>query len=279
MLTGYFFTRNLKLLVFAFSILSLSLNSVFGQVNASKSDLKVRLFNLEGPSSEVFRYYATLSNNEKSEQVYQLDTKLPPGWSVAYKLDGMQVTSVSLEPEASKELTIEVTPSYSADSKKHVIPFRVISNGDTTAVNLESVVKGTYKMELSTQNQVLSGNMTTGSAKEIMLVVKNTGSLVLDNIELSSQLPNKWEANYEPSKIDKLLPGASQEVKLNVKVPEKTIAGDYMINLSAKNNNVEANVAYRMEIKTSLLTGWFGFLLIVIALGMIYFLVRKYGRR
>ena len=134
-------------------------------------------------------------------------------------------------------------------------------------------------MEISTQNQVLSGSTTTGSKKEVFITVKNTGTIPLENIELTTQLPSKWESSFEVDKIDKLEPGKTKDIKVNIKVPDKTIAGDYMVTVSAKNNNLDSSLAYRMEVKTSLLTGWIGMLLIVLAVGFIYLLVRKYGRR
>lgn len=103
--------------------------------------------------------------------------------------------------------------------------------------------------------------------------------MTLENIELTTQLPSKWESSFEIDKIDKVDPGKTKDIKVNIKVPDKTIAGDYMVNVSAKNSNLESSLAYRMEVKTSLLTGWLGMLLIILAIGFIYILIRKYGRR
>lgn len=286
MFKGFIYTKCLKTRI-SLSLLSLvSINVLFPsklyaqETNVQKHDnFKVRFINLEAPSSEVFRYSATVANTSNQEKIYELQSNLPAGWSIAYKTEGMQVTSVNLEPHASKEISIEITPSYNAEVKKHVIPIKVITPGDTTTVNLESVIKGSYKIEISTQNQILSGSTTTGSNKEIFLTVKNSGSLPLENIELSAQLPTKWESIFDTDKIEKLDPGKTKEIKANIKVPDKTIAGDYMVNLSAKNVNVDSSLSYRMQIKTSLLTGWIGMLLIIFVLGFIFILIRKYGRR
>lgn len=287
MFKGFIFTKHLKsgivskALILASVSVSIADQNVLAQEanKAVSPNFKVRLINLEVPSTEVFRYSGTITNPSGQEKIYELHSSLPPGWSVAYKTEGMQVTSINLEPHASKEVSIEITPSYTADIKKHIIPIKAIAQGDTTVVNLESVIKGTYKMEISTQNQVLSGSTTTGSKKEVFITVKNTGTIPLENIELTSQLPSKWESSFEVDKIDKLEPGKTKDIKVNIKVPDKTIAGDYMVNVSAKNNHLDSSLAYRMEVKTSLLTGWIGMLLIGLAIVFIYLLVRKYGRR
>lgn len=287
MFKGFIFTKNQKSRVVSqTSILATIIASLVSQ-NASAQEttkvehqsLKVRLINLEAPSTEVFRYSGTITNPSEKEKIYELHSSLPPGWSVAYKTEGMQVTSINMEPHASKEVTIEITPSYTADIKKHIIPIKAVTEGDTTLLNLESVIKGTYKVEVSSQNQVLSGSTTTGSKKDVFITIKNTGTISLENIELSTQLPSKWESSFEVDKIDKLEPGKTKDIKLTIKVPDKTIAGDYMVNITAKNNHTDSTMAYRMEVKTSLLTGWIGMLLIALAIGFIYLLVRKYGRR
>ncbi|WP_164110707.1 MULTISPECIES: NEW3 domain-containing protein [Sphingobacterium] len=286
MFKGFIFTERLKSRIFLLT-LTLALSNLLapsellGQERdkPEQSSFKVRLINLEVPSTDVFRYNGTLTNTSRQEKIYELQSNLPPGWTIAYKTEGMQVTSVNLDPQSSKELSIEVTPSYTADNKKHVIPIKAIANGDTTTINLQAVIKGSYKMEVSTQNQILSGSTTTGSSKEIFITVKNTGTLPLENIELKAQLPNKWESSFDIDKIEKLEPGKAKEIKAHIKVPDKTIAGDYMINVSAKNGNLESTLAYRVEVKTSLLTAWFGILLILLAVAFIYVLIRRYGRR
>jgi len=287
MFKGFIFTKNQKSRVVSKTFILETIIASLVSQNASAQEitkvehqsLKVRLINLEAPSSEVFRYNGTITNPSEKEKIYELHSSLPSGWSVAYKTEGMQVTSINLEPHASKEVSIEITPSYTADIKKHIIPIKAVTEGDTTLLNLESVIKGTYKVEVSTQNQILSGSATTGSKKDVFITIKNTGTISLENIELSTQLPSKWESSFEVSKIDKLEPGKTKDIKLTIKVPDKTIAGDYMVNVTAKNNHTDSTMAYRMEVKTSLLTGWIGMLLIALSIGFIYILVRKYGRR
>ena len=73
--------------------------------------------------------------------------------------------------------------------------------------------------------------------------------------------------------------GQSQEVEASLSVPDKTIAGDYVTNFTAKNSFATADAAFRMTVKTSLLSGWIGIMVILLALATVYYLVRKYGRR
>jgi uncharacterized membrane protein len=146
-------------------------------------------------------------------------------------------------------------------------------------LNLEAVVKGSYGLTLTTPTGRLSEELTSGSHLDIQLVVKNSGTLPLSDIDLSSQLPANWEASFEPSKISRLEPGKSQELKARLKVPDKTIAGDYAATFTASNANGNAPAVFRMIVKTSLLSGWIGIMVILLSIGLVYYLIRKYGRR
>jgi uncharacterized membrane protein len=69
------------------------------------------------------------------------------------------------------------------------------------------------------------------------------------------------------------------DIKATLSVPDKTIAGDYVTTLTARNSSTTSNAVFRMTVKTSLLSGWLGILVILLALGIVYSLIRKYGRR
>jgi uncharacterized membrane protein len=138
---------------------------------------------------------------------------------------------------------------------------------------------GSYSLEITTPTGLLSDEVTEGSRKPIYLSLKNQGTLPLDNLDLSAQTPTKWNVTFEPAKIQRLEPGSSINVMANVNVPDKTIAGDYLTTFTASNANATANTSYRLTVTTSWLTGWLGMLVILTAVGMVYFLIRKYGRR
>lgn len=262
-----------------FSACFLFSSSVFGQAATSDADFQVRLMNIEAASNEVFRYNATLRNSASEPVVYELKADLPAGWLITYRVDGSQVTSLSLEPGLAKDISIEINASLTSEPKKYVIPIKAVSEEKSLDLNIEAVVKGSYDLELTTATGRLSDEVISGSSKEIVLVVKNSGTLPLNNLDFSSQLPSRWEATFEPSTIDQLEAGKSVDVKAKLSVPDKTIAGDYVAKFTAKNDNKQSEATFRVIVKTSLLSGWIGVIIILLAAGLIYLLIRKYGRR
>lgn len=278
--TRFCVSHKILLSFIAFITFSSALQAQQSPVGATgKSSFIARLMNIEAAANETFRYNTTLLNASGKAGVYELKAELPAGWMITYRVDGSQVTSINMDAGKTQDISIEINATENADPKKYKIPVKAISPADTLTLNLEAVVKGSYNVELTTPTGRLSDEVTSGSEKEIHFVVKNAGTLPLNDLELSSQLPSGWESTFEPSKIEHLQPGKTMDVTARLKVPDKTIAGDYAATFSVKNNNDNADAAFRIIVKTSVLSGWIGILVILLAVGIVYYLIRKYGRR
>ncbi|KAA4287790.1 hypothetical protein F3D15_05395, partial [Bacteroides ovatus] len=145
--------------------------------------------------------------------------------------------------------------------------------GTTSAeLELEVVVTGSYQMELTTPRGLLSTDVTAGDIKKIELEVRNTGSSLLKDIQLSANKPADWEVTFEPSKIDALKAGETSTVMA-------TLPGDYVTTIMAKTPEVNADAQFRVAVKTPMIWGWVGVLIIIASIGVVYYLFRKYGRR
>jgi uncharacterized membrane protein len=243
------------------------------------STLTTRIVNLEATATETFRFSASLHNGSTRAVIYAFRAEAPAGWNTVYRVDGMQVTSFRIDSARTQDISIELTPGPGAKPGKYQVPFTATAEGQTLSLQLEAVVKGNYALELTTPTGRLSDEITEGSSKTITLTVRNTGSLPLDGVELSAQSPTRWETLFEPAKIDRLEAGKTVDVTARIKVPDKTIAGDYLTTINARHNNANATAAFRMTVTTSWLAGWLGVLILLAAVGVVYSLIRKYGRR
>lgn len=238
-----------------------------------------RLMNIEAAANSTFTYNTTLRNSAPVPRVFQLSANVPSGWNLSFKVEGIHVTSLNIDSGRTRDITVEINPSAETKPGKYNIPVLALTGSDSSKLNLEAVVKGTYGVTLTTPSGRLSDDVTEGNRKEIRLLVKNTGTIALENLELSAQAPPQWEATFASSSITHLAPGKDSEIIATLLVPDKTIAGDYVTTFSVKNTNASSNAAFRMTVKTSVLTGWLGLLVILVALGAVYYLIRKYGRR
>jgi uncharacterized membrane protein len=126
---------------------------------------------------------------------------------------------------------------------------------------------------------LLSTSVTAGGTKKIELLVRNTGSADLRDIKLGANTPVDWEVTFEPAKIDRIPAGGTEQVMATLKADKKAIAGDYATSLNANSPDASAKAAFRVAVKTPLLWGWVGVIIILAALGSVYYLFRKFGRR
>lgn len=244
-----------------------------------KPPFTARLMNIEAAANTTFTFNTSLHNTAPVARIFELSAGLPTGWNVSFRVEGSPVTSVNIDSGRTQDIAVEIVPGQDVKPGKYAIPVLAVTGQDSARVGLEAVVKGTYGVTLTTPSGRLSDEITEGKRREIHLVVKNTGTISLDNLDLSGQAPPQWEVSFTPSTIPRLEPGKEQEITASLHVPDKTIAGDYVTNFTVKNPNSTSTAAFRMTVTTSVLTGWLGIVVILAALGVVYYLIRKYGRR
>ena len=134
-------------------------------------------------------------------------------------------------------------------------------------------------MELSTPTGLLSSQITAGEVQQLELVVNNTGSSELSVIKPEYSAPVNWTVTFDPIKIDKLPAGSSARIYAKLKADKKAIPGDYVVNIESKTPEVSSKVSFRISVETPMLWGWVGVFIILAALGSVYRLFQKYGRR
>jgi uncharacterized membrane protein len=270
---------NYRFSVFAGKFGALPLVVNVSKQGVSKSEFTATQSNMQGQASSTFTFTADLKNRTAEKQLYSLIAQASPGWSVIFKADFKQVTSVDIEANRNINITIEINPPAQIDAGKYKIPVTASTNGTSTTLELEVVITGSYKMELTTPTGLLSTKITAGDKKQVDLLIKNTGSSELSGIDFSSSAPTNWEVTFEPKKINQLLPGSETHVYATIKADKKAIPGDYVTNIEAKTPEVISKASFRISVETPMLWGWIGVLVIIIALGSVYYLFRKYGRR
>ena len=258
---------------------SLPLTVVVSEQGTYKTEFTTDQSNMEGQASATFNYNANLRNRTAEEQTYALTHNAPRGWTVSFRANGRQVASVDVAPNATTSVSIEVKPPASIGTGTFKIPVRAFTASTSGELDFEAVITGSYSMDFSTPTGLLSSSITAGDVKKIELEVRNTGSSEMRGIEFSASKPADWEVVYDPDKIESLIAGSSTTVTAIVKASRKAIPGDYVVKMTARTPEVSSTADFRMAVKTSMLWGWVGIMIIVAVLGGVYYLFRKYGRR
>lgn len=258
---------------------SLPLTVTVSEKGTFQTELDVDQPNMQGHADADFSYTATLSNKTADKQRYALSADAPKGWDTEFKADGKTVTSVEIKPNESKDINITLNPPEKVKADTYQARIKA-SNGSTSAKNvIEAAITGTYDMDLTTPSGKLSTNITAGKSKTVELKVVNKGSAPLEDVSLTSTAPPDWDVTFDSKSINKLAPGKSMNVKATITASDDAIAGDYVTKVSASSGQVNSDAELRVSVKTSMLWGWVGVLIIIAVLAGIYYLFRKYGRR
>lgn len=270
---------NYRIYLVAGEGISLPLTVNISEQGTYKTELTTRQANMEGHSASTFNYSADLRNRTAEAQTYALQGEVPRGWTITFRANGKQVTSVDVEPNSTVNVTIEIKPAEQVEEGNYAIPVRAVSGSSSGELKLEAVITGTYKIELSTPSGLLSSDIVAGREKKIDLIVKNTGTSILSDVQLIHAAPVNWEVTFDPKQIESILAGRETVISATIKADKKAIPGDYLTNLEARTPEASSKASFRMSVKTPLLWGWIGVLVILAGIGTVLYLFRKYGRR
>ncbi|MCA8973817.1 MAG: ABC transporter substrate-binding protein, partial [Planctomycetes bacterium] len=114
----------------------------------------------------------------------------------------------------------------------------------------------------------------------VNLVLANSGTAAANQIQLTASQPSGWQVTFSPDQIDTLEPGQQVEVTANLHPADKALAGDYMITMRAQpEGGATESAEYRVTVRTSTIWGVAGVGLIALAVGVVGFVVQRFGRR
>ena len=142
------------------------------------------------------------------------------------------------------------------------------------------MVTGSYTLELSTPTQVLSTRGSAGGVTDQTFRITNTGSAALSNVVMTATPPGEWTVTFEPETTATLPAGDFIDVVAHITPPGDAIAGDYTIGFRAASDESDDDSAdVRFTVEASILGAIIGAGLVVAALGGLYWVFRRYGRR
>ncbi|WP_288087212.1 NEW3 domain-containing protein [Roseiflexus sp.] len=242
--------------------------------------LDVDLPRLRGTSGTTFRYNITVKNESDQETPVSLIAEAPRGFQIDFRFGGQSITSIPFGPNESKSLSLEVRPLPDIPAGSYEIPVLVQGGEYRATTTLVAELTGQPQLVLTTPDGRLSGEARIGEKTAIKLVVRNTGSAPARNIQLSASPPIGWTVEFEPQTISELANNQTVEVTANIQPSNQAIAGDYVVNLTARTDEGASDSAeFRVTVLTSTVWGLVGVALIAIAVVGVGMAVMRFGRR
>jgi uncharacterized membrane protein len=265
--------------VMAGAVSELPIIVIVSEEGTFKTEFTCDMPNMQGNANSTFTFNTTLKNRTSEKQLYAFMAYAPRGWNATFKANLQAVTSFNVEPNSTTSISIEIKPPESVAAGTYKIPVNATTSTTSANLDLEMVVTGSFKVDITTPTGQVNTNITAGHEKRIELIINNTGSAPLTDIALDKTVPLNWDVTFDPKKVDKLQPGKTAQVFATIKADKKAIAGDYVSNIEAKTPETSAKITFRVSVETPMLYGWVGIFIILVALGSVWYLFRKYGRR
>lgn len=227
------------------------------EVTVSKEEVMQSTFTSEypeqqGASGTTFSFDTTLVNNRATDQSYSLSAEAPSGWQVTFTPSGesTNVASLNVDAGSSQGLTVTVTPPQDVEKGDYTIPISAISAEDSLSQDLSVSITGTYSVSLSTPDGRLSLDAYADKETSVTLSITNNGNVDLTNLNLTSTAPTNWDVSFSESTIDTLEAGATKEVTAYIKPAQDVITGDYVTDITIKNDSASSMAEFRVSVKT-----------------------------
>jgi len=238
-------------------------------------------------AGESFEFEVAFKWTSSEFRTFDLNATGPPKWTISLTggRTGKEIPAIGLEPEKTYPDTVIVEFAPLAgempEPGEYVVTLTASSEDITETIELKAVVTALYRYAFYTATGRLSTKMTAGKEHRFSVLIANTGTEVIEKIELLSSKPAKWSIEFEPTdEVNNLEPGMAQELYAVIKPPRETIAGDYMVTMQARSPGLSPRkFDLRVTVLTPTVLGWVGIIIVVVVIAGLGFLFRRLGRR
>jgi uncharacterized membrane protein len=235
---------------------------------------------LRVPAGETASFSVELRNDTPTDLQFELTSAGPAGWDVTAQPAGEpQAATIQVDSGSTSTISVEATSPPRAEAGEYTIS--VQGTAPQTQVETEMIVEvvGSFSLEMTTADQRLNTEVSADGSSDVQLVITNTGTAPIQNIELSATPPSGWDVTFAEPVIAQLEAGQSVSAIATVTPSDQAIAGDYQISFSANSEAANSSVEIRTTVNPSPLWGFVGVALIALTLAGLAWVFRRFGRR
>ena len=237
---------------------------------------------LRGQTDATFEFSLDVNNKMDADRTFNLAAQAPEKWEINFKpgYEQKQISSLRIRGNSNQTVAVSVTPPKDTTAGEYPILVRISSGESKAEAKLMVVLTGIYKLEAATPTGILSTDAVTGKPTTVSLLVKNTGSAVNRNINLSSFKPENWKVEFKPEKLEALEPNQFKQVEATITPAATALVGDYSVGLMVDGEKSSSKtVEMRVTVKAPTAWGWIGVGLIAVVIGGMGGLFAWLGRR
>jgi uncharacterized membrane protein len=247
----------------------------------AKLSVESKLPSLRGSSKSNFEYTLTIKNDSGRNLVTSFAAQAPSNFETSFTeaYGTQELSSIPIDAGQSKDIKLKVRPPSTIDAGHFPVTVMVTAEDASAKVDLALDIVGQPQLQVSGRDGLLSATAVAAQQSSIPIVVSNTGTAPAENITLAATAPSGWKVTFEPSTIDRVVPGKDAEVQALVTPTDKSLAGDYMTSIRATSRGESASSQFRITVATSTVWGMAGAGVIGVALLLMLGAVARFGRR
>jgi uncharacterized membrane protein len=237
---------------------------------------------LRGQTDATFEFSLDVNNKTDADRTFNLAAQAPEKWEINFKpgYEQKQISSLRIRGNSNQTVAVSVTPPKDTTAGEYPILVRISSGESKAEAKLMVVLTGIYKLEAATPTGILSTDAVTGKPTTVSLLIKNTGSAVNRNINLSSFKPENWKVEFKPEKLEALEPNQLKQVEATITPAATALVGDYSVGLMVDGEKSSSKtIEMRVTVKAPTAWGWIGVGLIAVVIAGMGGLFAWLGRR
>ncbi len=230
----------------------------------------------------------TVKNLGKSDDAYSVSVEgLPEGWDYVLSQDpqgNSQIGSLRVRSGEEETAYLVLIPPFNVESGEFTVNVTISGTGMNETFPLKVHVENPAALSLNAENPMLS--VRTGGTTATTIYIDATGRIT--NVKFSAQAPSGWNVEVVPQEIPNLGPESHggvmtytgpAQVQLRVRVPKSAPAGTYTITVTAAGDQAKGQTVVTVRVTRGSGGAWIGAILLLLAFGVVIWLMRRVGRR
>jgi uncharacterized membrane protein len=260
---------------------TLPVNVALAKELPAKLTVASKLPELRGSPKSNFEYTLTIKNDSGRNLTASFAANAPANFETSFTeaYGTQELSSIPIDAGQSKDIKLKVRPPSTIDAGHFPVQVTVKAEDASAKTEVALDVVGQPQLTVAGRDGLLSARAVAGQQSSIPIVVTNTGTAPADNVALAATAPTGWKVTFEPSTIERLVPGKDTEVQALVTPSDKSLAGDYMTAIRATSRGENASGQFRVTVATSTVWGMAGAGVIGVALLLMLGAVARFGRR
>jgi uncharacterized membrane protein len=236
---------------------------------------------LKGEPATAFTYNLTVTNNTPEQQTFTFDPTGPQGWTVTASPSAQaNAQTITIDAGGNSTVKVDATPPAGTPQDKYPIDVAVsAANGASGKIELTAEVSGSPKLALQTADQKLNTSGTANSEKRVPMIVSNTGTAALANVQLAGTAPTGWDVSFDPKTLPAVQPNETAQVTAIIKPAKDAVAGDYTLTVRSSAGSESSNLDLRYTVQGSRTLGFIAIAVIVVAFLALAGVFVRFGRR